>query len=135
MKLNVLIVDDCSVMRLMMKRTLKLSNIAVKRVFEASDGEQALELVDTEKIDLIILDLYMPVMDGMEVLETLRNRSVSRHIPILIVSTESNESMIDQIEALGSGFVHKPFTPEALREEIVKVSDNSHSIKATLWKN
>lgn len=135
MKLNVLIVDDCSVMRLMMKRTLKLSNISVNRVFEASNGEKALEFVDTEKVDLIILDLYMPVMDGMEVLETIRNRSVSRHIPILIVSTESNESMIEQIEKLGSGFVHKPFTPEALREEIVKVSGENSSFKARIWKN
>ena len=50
MKINVLIVDDCSVMRLMMKRTLSLSNISINRIFEASDGEQALELVDTEEI-------------------------------------------------------------------------------------
>lgn len=135
MKINILIVDDCSVMRLMMKRTLSLSNISINRVFEAADGEQALELVDTEKIDLIILDLYMPVMDGMEVLETIRNRSVSKHIPILIVSTESNESMIAQIEMLGSGFVHKPFTPETLREEIFRVSGENPDFKATICKN
>lgn len=135
MKINVLIVDDCSVMRLMMKRTLSLSDISIGRVFEAADGEQALEIVDTEKVDLIILDLYMPVMDGMEVLETIRNRSVSKHIPILIVSTESNESMIDQIETLGSGFVHKPFTPETLRKEIFKVSGENTAFKATICKN
>lgn len=135
MKINVLIVDDCSVMRLMMKRTLSLSNFSINRIFEAADGEQALELVDTEEINLIILDLYMPVMDGMEVLETIRNRSVSKHIPILIVSTESNESMIKQIEMLGSGFVHKPFTPEMLREEIFKVSGESTEFKAKLFKN
>lgn len=135
MKINVLIVDDCSVMRLMMKRTLKMSDISINKIFEAEDGEKALEMVDTEKIDLVILDLYMPVMDGMEVLETLRNRSVSKHIPILIVSTESNESMIEQIERLGSGFVHKPFTPEALREEIFKVSDENLSFKAMICKN
>jgi two-component system chemotaxis response regulator CheY len=119
----------------MMKRTLSLSNISINRIFEASDGEQALELVDTEQIDLIILDLYMPVMDGMEVLETIRNRSVTKHIPILIVSTESNESMIKQIETLGSGFVHKPFTPEMLREEIVKVSGENTELTATIFKN
>lgn len=135
MKINVLLVDDCSVMRLMMKRTLNMSDISINKIFEAEDGERALELVDTEKIDLIILDLYMPVMDGMEVLETIRNRSVSKHIPILIVSTESNESMIEQIEMLGSGFVHKPFTPEALREEIFKVSDENLSFKAMICKN
>lgn len=135
MKINILIVDDCSVMRLMMKRTLSLSDISIGRVFEAADGEQALEIVDTEKVDLIILDLYMPVMDGIEVLETIRNRSVSKHIPILIVSTESNESMIDQIETLGSGFVHKPFTPETLRKEIFKVFGENTAFKATICKN
>ena len=135
MKINVLIVDDCSVMRLMMKRTLSMCNLSINRVFEASDGEQALEMVDTEDIDLIILDLYMPVMDGMEVLETIRNRSVTKQIPILIVSTESNESMIQQIETLGLGFVHKPFTPEKLRAEIVKVSGDTDGFEATIFKN
>lgn len=135
MKMNVLIVDDCSVMRLMMKRTLKLSDIAVRQIFEAADGEEALKYVDTEEIDLIILDLYMPVMDGLEVLETLRNRSVSKNIPILIVSTESNESMIEQIEKLGTGFVHKPFTPETLRKEIFKVSNDNLTFKASICKN
>lgn len=135
MKMNILIVDDCSVMRLMMKRTLKMSDIAVRQIFEASDGEEALRYVDTEEIDLIILDLYMPVMDGMEVLETLKLRSVSKNIPILIVSTESNESMIDQIEKLGSGFVHKPFTPETLRKEIFKVSNENITFSANICKN
>ena len=135
MKINVLIVDDCSVMRLMMKRTLSMCNLSINRVFEASDGEQALEMVDTEDTDLIILDLYMPVMDGMEVLETIRNRSVTKQIPILIVSTESNESMIQQIETLGLGFVHKPFTPEKLRAEIVKVSGDTDGFEATIFKN
>lgn len=135
MNINVLIVDDCSVMRLMMKRTLNMSEISINRIFEAEDGEQALELVDTEKIDLIILDLYMPVMDGMEVLETIRKRSVTKQIPILIVSTESNESMIRQIETLGSGFVHKPFTPETLREEIFRLSDENMPFKAMICKN
>jgi two-component system chemotaxis response regulator CheY len=135
MKTNVLIVDDCSVMRLMMKRTLKMSDISINKIFEASDGEQALEWVDTEDIGLIILDLYMPVMDGMQVLETIRNRSVSKHIPILIVSTESNESMINQINSLGLGFVHKPFTADMLREEIVKVSGESLDFKAPIFKN
>jgi len=135
MKMNILIVDDCSVMRLMMKRTLKLSNISIGEIFEAPDGEEALRLVDTEEIDMILLDLYMPVMDGMEVLETLRNRSVSKNIPIVIVSTESNDSMIEQIEKLGSGFVHKPFTPEMLREEIVRLSSDNLKFTATICKN
>lgn len=135
MKINILIVDDCSVMRLMMKRTLKLSEISIKQIFEAEDGQEALKLVDSEPIDLIILDLYMPVMDGMEVLETLRNKSVSKKIPILIVSTESNESMIEQIHQLGSGFVHKPFTPETLRKEIFKISSNNLPFTASICKN
>lgn len=135
MKMNVLIVDDCSVMRLMMKRTLKLSDISIKKIVEAADGEEALRIVDTEKIDLIILDLYMPVMDGLEVLETLRNRPASQRIPILIVSTESNESMIEQIQKLGSGFVHKPFTPETLRKEIFKVSNNNLPFTVSICKN
>lgn len=133
--MNVLIVDDCSVMRLMMKRTLKLSDIAVGQVFEAADGEEALRYVDTETIDLILLDLYMPVMDGMEVLDTLRNRSVSKNIPILIVSTESNSSMIEQIEKLGMAFIHKPFTPETLREEIFKISNDKLTLNASLCMN
>ncbi len=118
-----------------MKRTLKLSDIAVGEIFEAADGEEALRYVDTERIDLILLDLYMPVMDGMEVLDTLRNRSVSKNIPILIVSTESNSSMIEQIEKLGTAFIHKPFTPEKLREEIYKISNDQLTFNASICMN
>jgi CheY-like chemotaxis protein len=77
----------------------------------------------------------MPMVDGMQVLETIRNRSVSKHIPILIVSTESNESMINQINSLGLGFEHKPFTADMLNEEIVKVSGESIDFKAPIFKN
>lgn len=122
MKINVLIVEDCSVMRLMIKRTLNLSDMNVNSVFEAGNGKEGLEILDQHKIDLIILDMNMPVMDGMEMLRELKNKPATKSVPVLIVSTESNEKRIESIVKLGSGFVHKPFTPEILKDEIFKIT-------------
>lgn len=122
MKINVLIVDDSSVMRLMIKRTISLSDMNVDIVFEAENGKEGLEILDQNRIDFIILDMNMPVMDGMKMLLAIKKKADTKHIPVLIVSTESNEERIKAIVELGSGFVHKPFTPEILKDEIFRIT-------------
>ncbi len=122
MKTNVLIVEDCSVMRLMIKRVLNLSDIELGTIFEAENGEEGLKLLESKNIGLLILDMYMPVMDGMEFMEVVKSKTDIKDIPIIVVSSESNEKRIESLSNLGSGFVHKPFTPEDLSAEIFKVA-------------
>lgn len=127
MALNILVVDDSSVMRKMIIRTLNMSGVTVGDVYEAADGKRGLELLDKNWIDLLFIDVNMPIMDGMEMLSRVRNNPETRDLPVLIISTESNQKRIDEISENRAGFIHKPFTPEKLREKIIKLT-GVHSV-------
>lgn len=121
MALNVLIVDDSSVMRAMIRRTLGLA-LPVAQVFEAANGAEGLEILDRCAVDLCLVDLNMPVMDGEEMIERLRQDPDLRDLPVLVVSTEGSFSRISLIRQKGAQFVHKPFTPETLREAVAEIT-------------
>jgi len=121
MALNVLIVDDSSVMRAMIRRTLSLA-LPVGEVFEASNGAEGLEMLDKCAVDLCLVDLNMPVMDGEEMIERLRQDPDFRHLPVLVVSTEGSFTRISLLRQKGAEFVHKPFTPETLREAVTEIT-------------
>lgn len=119
--LDVLIVDDCDVMRLVIRRTLDLCPFETDRVIEAANGDIGLYWAKNIKFDLIIADLNMPKMSGSEMIANIRVDREFNDTPILAVSAESNESRVSVINGLTDGYVHKPFTPEILRDEILKV--------------
>ncbi|MCG8374360.1 MAG: response regulator [Balneolales bacterium] len=119
MAINILVVDDSAVMRSMIKKTIHNSGVEVGEIHEAANGQEGLEVLDREWLDILFIDVNMPVMDGMEMLERVRKKSETRDMPILIVSTESNHERIEIINQQNAGFVHKPFTPEVLREKIL----------------
>lgn len=122
MGLNILVVDDSSVMRKMIIRTIKMSGVPVGEIFEAENGKNGLDLLHQNWIDLLFIDVNMPIMDGMEMLRRVRNEPETRDLPILIVSTESNDKRIKEIGDNRAGFVHKPFTPEVLRSKIIETT-------------
>lgn len=120
MAVNILVVDDSAVMRSMIKKTIISSGVEVGEIFEAANGKEGLEVLDQNWFDILFIDVNMPVMDGMEMLDRVRKKSDTSDIPILIVSTESNHERIEIIQKKNAGFVHKPFTPEVLRERILE---------------
>ncbi len=121
-KLKILIVDDCKVMQAVIRRTLQLANIHMDIVDTADNGKSGLIKLKKNGYDLLVLDVNMPVMDGMELIYQVKNDSSLANMPVLIVSAESNEGRKKTLSGLGAGFVHKPFTPEILREEILKIA-------------
>ena len=121
MALNVLVVDDSSVMRRMIIRTLQLSGLPLGEVHEAGNGAEGLEQLDKHWIDLALVDLNMPVMNGEEMIEQLRANPELADIPIVVVSTDGSEARLARIRPNVSGFVHKPFTPEQLGETITRI--------------
>lgn len=121
MPVNILVVDDSAVMRSLIKKTIRHSNVDVGEIYEASNGQEGLKVLREHWLDLLFLDVNMPVMDGIEMLNIIRNQPETRDLPTLIVSTESNSQRIKIIEDHNAGFVHKPFTPEKLREKILSV--------------
>lgn len=118
MAINILIVDDSEVMRNMITKTIFQSGINIGEIHQAGDGVEGLKMLQENWIDLLFIDVNMPVMDGMEMLSRVREHPETKDLPILIVSTESNENRIKTFSEKNAGFVHKPFTPEVLKNKI-----------------
>lgn len=113
---TVLIVDDSATMRRMIKRTLGMSGLAVAETREAGNGIEALAQMATGVISAVILDINMPVMNGVKLISRMRDDKRLAHIPVVIASTEGSQTRIQELAAAGAlGFVRKPFQPEALR--------------------
>lgn len=122
MNFNVLVVDDSEVMRAMVARVLRLSGLPLGEVFQAGDGASGLRILAEQWVDLALIDINMPVMSGEEMLERVRADPETRDLGVVVVSTESSDTRIERLRALGAAFVHKPFTPETLREAILDVT-------------
>ena len=119
MELHVLIVDDSPAMRSFIRRVLELSGLEVGRCLEASNGEEALRLLEDNWVDAVLTDINMPRMDGEELLRRMSGHEVLHLIPVLVVSTDRTEGRIQKMLTLGArGYVTKPFAPETLRGEL-----------------
>ncbi len=119
MKKKVLTVDDSRTMRDMVAFTLKNAGYDV---LEAGDGQQALSVVAANKVDLVIADLNMPIMDGLTLIRRLRAAPAHRTLPILMLTTESDEKKKAEGRAAGAtGWIVKPFNPDKLISVVQKV--------------
>jgi two-component system, chemotaxis family, chemotaxis protein CheY len=119
---NILVVDDSTVMRSMIIRVLQLSGLSLGQVFEAANGREGLQVLDKSRIDLALIDMNMPVMNGEEMIEALRKNKATADLPIIVVSTESNRNRVESIRRNNAEFVHKPFAPEILRKTVLQVT-------------
>lgn len=116
MALNILIADDSLLTRKAIRRILDMIGLDVERVLEAENGSEAIALLETHPVDLVIADLNMPVMDGMQMINHIRSREATRHVPVVVVSTESSTARIEALLANGvRDYLHKPFKAEDLR--------------------
>ncbi|NLX13057.1 MAG: response regulator [Phycisphaerales bacterium] len=128
---DVLIVDDSATIRQMVKRTMKLAGLKVGEVYEASNGIEALASLAKHAVAVIMLDINMPTMNGIQLLTRMKGNDRLRDVPIVIVSTEGSKQRIEELESIGAfGFVRKPFQPEQLRDvlrPLLGVDDNAAS--------
>lgn len=116
MSLRVLIVDDSKSMRAVVKKTLAAAGFAVDECLESANGKEALEVLRSQEINVVLCDLHMPEMNGLELLQALQNEG---RVPpcFILVTTEGRKERLRQALALGArGYVIKPFQPEALRK-------------------
>ena len=115
-----LIVDDSSVMRKIVERVLRQAGIPLGQVMEAANGSQALDILRQQTVDLVLADVNMPVMDGLELVRQLHNLEQARAVPVLMISTEGSESRVREAIACGArGYVRKPFTPEQMKRQVL----------------
>ena len=121
MNFNFLIVDDSSIVRSVIKKTLTLSLGDVVNLFEAKNGIEGLEMLKTHPMDMIFIDINMPIMSGMEMIEKIKSEKEFKNVPIVVVSTEGCEKRIQKLLKLGvSDFLRKPFAPEQLHKVMTK---------------
>ena len=119
-KISALIVDDSSVMRKIIERALRHAGLALEEVFEASCGSEALEVLRRRRVDLILSDINMPQMDGLEFLRQLRTEKLAPDAPVVMITTESSEDHVRRaIEAGANGYIRKPFTPDQVKDRIL----------------
>ena len=114
---NVLLVDDSSTMRKIISRSLRQAGLDFGEIYEAADGKEALALLEKETIDIVLSDINMPVMSGIEFLKEKSNRPGIKGIPVFMISTETGEDIIGEAKSLGAiGALKKPFTPDKVNE-------------------
>ncbi len=117
---RILIVDDSSVMRKIVGRSLRQAGVEVQQLLEASNGSEALTVAKENPLDLILSDINMPLMDGLEFVRQLRCIEAAQNIPVIMITTEAGEAHVVQALSCGaSGYIRKPFTPEQIKERII----------------
>lgn len=119
-EIRVLIVDDSSVMRKIVERALRQAGLESLLVMEAGSGIDGLEVLQSKQVDLILSDINMPAMDGLEFLRQIRATQLAPQVPIVMITTESSEEHVKQaIQAGAMGYIRKPFTPDQVKQRVL----------------
>ena len=116
MAYDILLVDDSATTRAMIKRTISMAQVPVKNLHEAADGKAALEVLACRHVDLVLADLHMPVMTGVEMAVKMRDSGALNTIPVVVISAEPHTERLEKLKADGvAAYIRKPFTPEDIR--------------------
>ena len=127
MALNILVVDDSETVRSIILKTLKLSGLELNEPLQAANGREALGVLQENWVDLVLTDINMPDMGGVELIEHMKKDEVLKTIPVVVVSTEGSATRIEELKEKGvRAYVRKPFTPERIREVLEEVLGGSH---------
>jgi two-component system chemotaxis response regulator CheY len=122
MAFNLLIVDDSRTTRGIIKKTLAMTELPIGQVFEAASGRQGLEEMRKAWIDLVLADLNMPDMSGVEMIDAMGKDPLLSKLPVVVVSSEGNQTLLDSLAERGvREIVRKPFQPGLLREVMQRV--------------
>jgi two-component system chemotaxis response regulator CheY len=124
--LNCLIVDDSSVMRRMVRRTMELSEVPLGQVHEANNGREALDLLATTTVDVLFTDINMPVMNGADLLRALVKQPDAVRARV-VISTDGSEARRAEVLGLNvDWYLEKPLRPEVMRDVLSKVAERVH---------
>ncbi|MCU0596222.1 MAG: response regulator [Desulfobacterota bacterium] len=122
MAFNVLIVDDSSTMRAVVKKAIRVSGFDVGEYHEAADGQEALETLRRCWVDVVLTDINMPRLTGLELVAEMRGDDLLSSVPVIVVSTEGSEAKVQESIRLGArGYIKKPFHPEEIKRLLREV--------------
>ena len=118
--LDILIVDDSAAIRKILLRVLAQTDLPIGKVLEAGDGVEALKALETTKVGLVLSDINMPNMDGLQLLTQLRTNPNWSQLPVIMITTEGSQAKVLEAVQLGArGYVRKPFTAEQIKEKVL----------------
>ncbi len=122
MAFNILIVDDSSAMRSIIKKTITMSGFDIGEIFEGENGEEALAILKDNWVDVILTDIHMPIMDGVSLMKVQMKDPVLSSIPAVFITTEGREDRVKEILVMGAkGYIRKPFKPEEIKKLLMEV--------------
>jgi two-component system, chemotaxis family, chemotaxis protein CheY len=117
--LDLLIVDDSAAIRKILQRVLRQADVPIGSVFEAGDGREALEVLMTHNVGLVLSDINMPNMDGLELLGHIKANDAWKDMPVVMVSTEGSQAkVLEAVELGAAGYVRKPFSADQIKEKL-----------------
>jgi two-component system, chemotaxis family, chemotaxis protein CheY len=119
---DVLVVDDSAAIRKILQRVLRQTGMAINTIHEAGNGEEALAVLKEHKVHLILSDINMPKMDGLQLLASLKANSDWAQVPVVMITTEGGETKVAEAVKLGAaGYVRKPFTADQIKEKLAGI--------------
>src|ERR1039458_520097 len=122
MESDVLVVDDSAAIRKILQRVLRQTGMAIRTIHEAGDGQEALEVMNAHKVDLVLSDINMPKMDGLQFLASVKASPQWRQVPVVMITTEGGETKVGEAVKLGAaGYVRKPFTADQIKEKLAGI--------------
>jgi two-component system chemotaxis response regulator CheY len=122
MAYNILIVDDSTPMRAVIKKVVKASGFNVGQFFEAANGIEALKILNQEWLDLVLTDYNMPDMNGLELVEEMKKNEELKSIPVVMITTEGSRERVEEFMEKGvMDYIKKPFTPEQIKQKLMQI--------------
>jgi len=126
MEFDVLVVDDSAAIRKILQRVLRQTGMAIRTIHEAGDGQEALEVMNAHPVDLVLTDINMPRMDGLQFLASVKASAHWRHVPVVMITTEGGETKVGEAVKLGAaGYVRKPFTADQIKEKLAGILESA----------
>jgi two-component system, chemotaxis family, chemotaxis protein CheY len=128
MAFNILIADDSETMRGAIKKVVIMAGVPVGDFYEAADGREVLKLLETSWVDVILSDINMPEMNGIELLAEIKANEVLANIPVIFITTESSEARVEEARKIGvAGYIKKPFLPETIKKILYEVLESAYA--------
>jgi len=117
--MNVLITDDSAAVRKILRRVMLQTELPLGNIYEAADGLEALRCLRFNTVNLILSDINMPNMDGLQLLRKLKRNAEFRHIPVIMITTEGGQAkVLEAVQKGAAGYVRKPFTAEQIQKKL-----------------